>query len=115
MIFKQVGDTRPYPPHRLRLRDWALIEPRELPLDQLVTTKAMLDLRTLLDEDSTLFGDLFPHVVLWQGTLYLEDGLQRTLRAALQGRRTIHARILDVSTQGYQPDSASANEHQEEE
>jgi len=81
----------------LAVRDWITIDPCEIPLDQLVTTKSTLDLHTLLAEDSTLYGDLFPHVVSWRGTLYLEDGLQRTLRAALQGRNTVHARILELS------------------
>jgi len=95
VIFKHIGDERPYPPHNLTLKQWAAIEPHEVRLDQLVTTKSTLDLHTLLAEDSTLFGDLFPHVVSWRGDLYLEDGLQRTLRAALQGRDTIHARIFE--------------------
>ena len=55
-------------------------------LDELVTTKDTLQLAALLDEDSTFFGDLFAHVVEWRGDLYLEDGLHRALRAALQQR-----------------------------
>ena len=98
VIFKQVGDERPYPAHQLSLRDWADIEPAEVRLDQLVTTKSTLALDKLLADDSTLFGDLFPHVILWGGELYLEDGLQRTLRAALQGRDTIHARIHPIAS-----------------
>jgi Arc/MetJ family transcription regulator len=62
-------------------------------LAQLITTKRMLDLATLLDEDSTFFGDLFAHVVEWRGDLYLEDGLHRALRAALQQRQVLHARV----------------------
>ena len=61
-----------------------------------MTTKRMLDLEALLEEDSTFFGDLFAHVVLWRGELYLEDGLHRALRAALQQRQTLHARVLEV-------------------
>ncbi|MGI8418786.1 MAG: type II toxin-antitoxin system VapB family antitoxin, partial [Nakamurella sp.] len=55
-----------------------------------------LRLDTLLDEDSTFYGDLFPHAVLWQGDMYLEDGLHRALRAALQQRTVIHVRLLDL-------------------
>jgi len=102
VIFKHVGDDRPYPPHALTLKDWAALEPRPVRLDQLVTTKSTLDLHTLLAEDSTLFGDLFPHVVAWRGNLYLEDGLQRTLRAALQGRDVIHARVVELGEPGIQ-------------
>ncbi len=95
MIFKAVGDSRPYPEHgRDTPRDWADVPPRMVRLEQLVTTKRTLDLGHLLAEDSTFYGDLFAHVVEWGGTLYLEDGLHRALRAALQQRPTLHARVL---------------------
>ena len=58
------------------------------------TTKRTLDLDALLSEDSTFYGDLFAHVVEWQGDLYLEDGLHRALRAALHQRPALHARVL---------------------
>jgi Arc/MetJ family transcription regulator len=93
MIFKGVGESRPYPDHGLRGRDWAALPPHQIRLDQLITTKGTLDLAALLDEDSTFFGDLFAHVVEWRGDLYLEDGLHRALRAALQQRHVVHARI----------------------
>ena len=98
MIFKRVGDGRPYPEHGLRSRDWAQIPPSQVRLDELVTTKDTLQLAALLDEDSTFFGDLFAHVVSWQGDLYLEDGLHRALRAALQKRSVLHARVLDLDS-----------------
>lgn len=63
-------------------------------LAELVTTKRTLDLATLLSEESTFYGDLFAHVVQWEGKLYLEDGLHRALRAALQQRPALHARVL---------------------
>ncbi|MBO0830175.1 MAG: type II toxin-antitoxin system VapB family antitoxin, partial [Streptosporangiales bacterium] len=34
------------------------------------------------------------HVVEWNGTLYLEDGLHRALRSALHQRSVLHARVL---------------------
>ncbi|WP_298325039.1 type II toxin-antitoxin system VapB family antitoxin [Haloactinopolyspora sp.] len=97
MIFKRVGDSRPYPEHGTELRDWSELPPRQIRLDELVTTKRTLDLETLLADDSTFYGDLFAHVVEWQGELYLEDGLHRALRAALQQRPVIHARVLVLS------------------
>lgn len=101
MIFKGVGDARPYPPHGLdESRDWAGLAPRMLRLDELVTTRAELDLRVLLSPDSTFYGDIFCHVVKWQETLYLEDGLHRALRAALQGRPVVHGRVLDLDASG---------------
>lgn len=95
MIFKAVGDHKPYPDHGLvTTRDWSRLAPRQIRLDQLTTVRTQLDLRGLLTDDSTFYGDLFAHVVAWRGELYLEDGLQRALRAALQQRTIIHARVL---------------------
>ncbi|KLU09104.1 type II toxin-antitoxin system VapB family antitoxin [Kocuria sp. SM24M-10] len=97
MIFKAVGDSRPYPDHGLvSPSDWSGIAPRQVRLDQLITTKTTLDLATLLDADSTFYGDLFPHVVRWDGLLYLEDGLHRALRTALHHRTVLHARVLEL-------------------
>ena len=93
MIFKRVGAGRPYPDHGLDAAGWAALPPRQIRLDELVTTKDTLQLSALLDEDSTFFGDLFAHVVLWNDELYLEDGLHRALRAALQQRNVLHARV----------------------
>ena len=96
VIFLGVGDGRPYPDHGCAPSDWAELPPRQVRLDTLVTTKRMLDLEQLLDEQSTFYGDLFAHVVKWDGVLYLEDGLHRALRTALHGRPVLHARILDL-------------------
>ena len=97
MIFKGVGDSQPYPAHGLdEPGDWAHLPPRMIRLDELVTTRAQLDLHALLSSDSTFYGDIFCHVVKWQGALYLEDGLHRALRAALRGRPAVHGRVLDL-------------------
>jgi Arc/MetJ family transcription regulator len=96
VIFKSVGGSRPYPDHGFSPRDWAAVAPRTVRLDELTTTKREMALDQLLDDDSTFYGDLFPHAVQWRGELYLEDGLHRALRAALQNRHTLHVRVLDL-------------------
>ncbi len=96
VIFKRVGEDRPYPDHGLSTKEWATLPPRQIRLDELVTTKDTLHLSALLDDDSTFFGDLFAHVVEWEGDLYLEDGLHRALRAALQQRHVLHARVHTI-------------------
>jgi Arc/MetJ family transcription regulator len=98
VIFKAVGDRRPYPEHGYGPAEWASLPPRQVRLDALVTTKRTLDLDALLDEQSTFYGDLFAHVVKWDGVLYLEDGLHRALRTALHGRAVLHARVLDLDS-----------------
>ncbi len=93
-----MGEGRPYPEHGLSAKGWADVPPRQVRLDELVTTKDTLQLVALLDDDSTFYGDLFAHVVEWRGELYLEDGLHRALRAALQQRNVLHARVLVVAS-----------------
>ncbi len=94
VIFKAVRDSKPYPDHGMTQSEWGQLAPTQVRLDELITTKGELDLGHLLSEESTYFGDLFAHVVEWQGDLYLEDGLHRALRAALQQRHVLHARVL---------------------
>ncbi|MFS3128481.1 type II toxin-antitoxin system VapB family antitoxin [Nocardioides sp. Bht2] len=96
MIFKRVGSSRPYPEHAMTSQDWAQVAPMQVRLGELVTIKDTLDLASLLAEESTFYGDLFAHVVRWRGELYLEDGLHRALRAALQQRHVLHARVYDL-------------------
>jgi Arc/MetJ family transcription regulator len=96
VVFKQVGEGRPYPDHARTSREWADIPPRPVRLDELITTKNVLDLHSVLATDSTFYGDLFPHVIRWRGELYLEDGLHRALRAALQQRSVLHVRVLEL-------------------
>jgi Arc/MetJ family transcription regulator len=96
VIFKSVGEGRPYPDHGLGPAQWSSYAPRQIRLSELITTKRTLDLEALLDEQSTFYGDLFAHVVQWRSDLYLEDGLHRALRTALHGRPVLHARVLDL-------------------
>ena len=79
VIFKAVRDSKPYPDHGMTQSEWGQLSPTQVRLDELITTKGELDLGHLLSEESTYFGDLFAHVVEWQGDLYLEDGLHRAL------------------------------------
>ncbi|BBZ08397.1 hypothetical protein MDOR_25660 [Mycolicibacterium doricum] len=96
MIFKGVRDGKPYPEHGLSYREWSRIPPRQIRLDEIVTTTTVLALDRLLSEDSTFYGDLFPHAVRWQGVIYLEDGLHRAVRSALRNRTVLHARLYDM-------------------
>jgi Arc/MetJ family transcription regulator len=99
-VFKGVLSERPYDPPTLTSREWAQIPPRVVLLADLVTVKAELRLDVLLAEDSTFYGDLFGHVVAWQGELYLDDGLHRAVQAALHQRSSMHVRIARLADDG---------------
>ncbi len=97
MIFRAIGEGRPYPDPDMTSKQWAALPPTQVQLDHLITTKKTLHLDVLLAEDSTFYGDMFAHVVEWRGELYLEDGLHRALRGALAQRKVLHARILRIA------------------
>jgi Arc/MetJ family transcription regulator len=99
-VFAAVLDARPYPEPRLTHREWAHIPPRQVRLADLTTTRTELRLDRLLAEDSTFYGDLFCHVVDWEGALYLEDGLHRAVQAALQQRTMLHVRVARLDADG---------------
>lgn len=99
-VFKGVLSERPYPRLDVPTRAWAVVPPRQIRLSELITVKAELRLDVLLSEDSTFFGDLFCHVVHWQGELYLDDGLHRAVQAALQQRSHLHVRIAQLDDDG---------------
>lgn len=40
--------------------------------------------------------DPHPHVIEWEGRLYLEDGHHRAIRALLRGHTHLEARVLQV-------------------
>lgn len=92
---RAVGDNRPYPDHGYTTRQWSGC----LRVSCASTSSSRPSANSTsrcCSEDSTFYGDLFAHVVEWQGTLYLEDGLHRALRAALHQRPTLHARVLSL-------------------
>jgi Arc/MetJ family transcription regulator len=99
-VFKGVLPHRPYPEPLLAPRDWATVPPRVVRLADLITTKDVLRLDVLLADDSTFFGDLFCHVIRWEGELYLEDGLHRAVQAALHQRPSLHVRVADIDEHG---------------
>jgi Arc/MetJ family transcription regulator len=99
-VFRGVLDARPYPVPPLTSREWAQIPPRVVLLADLITVKAELRLDVLLAEDSTFYGDLFGHVVAFEGELYLDDGLHRAVQAALHQRSSMHVRIAKLEADG---------------
>ena len=67
--------------------------------DKLTTVKGNVAEIILVNPHSTLVLDVKDEsgkTVKWRGELFLEDGLHRAVRAALQQRTVLHARVLDL-------------------
>ena len=89
MIFKAVGDSRPYPEHGLAsTRDWSSIPPRMVRLESLTTTRSTLNLHDLLAQDSTFYGDLFaPAVTLADDGFDVSPRLAAAISATMSATR----------------------------
>lgn len=66
-------------------------------ITDLIATQPSVLLHALTDTHQTHGQDKYPHVIQWQGNTYLEDGHHRVVRAALNGERTVEARVLEVA------------------
>lgn len=51
---------------------------------------------TVLAGESSYCGDPFPHVVVYEGDMYLSDGHHRAIVEKCQGREWILARVLNL-------------------
>lgn len=70
---------------------------RRFRIDELVATQAGVLFDGLLrPEVAPVGGDDYPHVIVWNGSNFLEDGHHRAVRRLIAGRRTIEARWLRV-------------------
>ena len=96
MIFKGVLDGKPYPDHGLSHRQWAQIPPRQIRLDELVTTTTVLRWTACCRRTRRSTATCSRMPCRWRGVIYLEDGLHRAVRAALRNRTVLHARVFDM-------------------
>jgi hypothetical protein len=96
--FRGIIDARPYPPTGLTTERWKR-EVRLAPvrLADLTLTQQHLRVDGLFgDVNERSADDSVPHVVLWRGNLYLEDGHHRAVRAALAGAAMLMVRVFDA-------------------
>jgi hypothetical protein len=76
---------------------WLHIPTRTVRIADLTATQPGVLLHALTDQhDTTVGGDPHPHVIDWNGALYLEDGHHRVVRAAIHGATHVEARVLRV-------------------
>jgi hypothetical protein len=77
---------------------WKQIQPRPVELEKLRFTQQGVYIAALLDvhhgRHKPYSGDTYPHVVDYDGRLWIEDGNTRVICAILSGHRTINARVL---------------------
>lgn len=97
IISRDHGD--PWPNPHMTSTKWLAIPAREVTIAQLTATQPGLLLEALTGDPIPTGGDPTPHVIQWDGNLYLEDGHHRAARAALAGHTSITARVLVIDTE----------------
>jgi Arc/MetJ family transcription regulator len=72
---------------------WLMVPTRLVRIDELIATQPGIYFHGLSAERH-VGGDELPHVIEWDGELYLEDGHHRAVRARLSGMTHMEARVL---------------------
>jgi len=89
---RNAGD--PWPAHGMTSALWLEQPVAEFTLSNLQATQPGVLFSALIRDEPPVGGDSYPHVVIWQGVQYLEDGHHRAVRAMLAGEETILARYV---------------------
>lgn len=96
--FKGIVKDRPYPDTGLSTALWPLkTHVLIVPFDNLYLTQDGVFIEALFRTSGSYSGDDTPHVILWRGNYWLEDGHHRVVSAALAGHKSIYARVF-IST-----------------
>jgi hypothetical protein len=91
-----IGTDRPYPATGIDTATWRTQPTRIVDVHDLTTTQDGVRLDGLLTGRTRSGSDDYPHVVVWDGRLYLEDGHTRVARAVLRyGVRHIRVRVFE--------------------
>ncbi|MBI4900901.1 MAG: type II toxin-antitoxin system VapB family antitoxin [Actinobacteria bacterium] len=75
---------------------WADVPVVPVTVATLTATQPGVLIAALIEAGVPVGGDEYPHVVIWQGRAYLEDGHHRVMRALIAGQRSIDARVFDM-------------------
>lgn len=96
MPFRGFVDERPYPETGLTTARWkAEVPTMVVYFTDLWLTQNGVRITPLFGvKEEHASADTYPHVVSWQGELYLEDGHHRVVREALFGIRSMRMRVF---------------------
>jgi hypothetical protein len=78
---------------------WLDVPTTPVRVRDLIATQPGVLLHALTEGEPPVGGDPHPHVIDWAGSLYLEDGHHRAVRALISGNDTITARVLRVGAE----------------
>lgn len=89
---------RPYPVSGLTTSRWKTeVGLKEIDFDKIILTQDGVNIFRLFNEiklDET--ADDYPHIIVFEDVLYLEDGHHRVCRAALKGNTSLVMRVYKV-------------------
>lgn len=94
IISRDDGD--PWGPTGMTSKKWLSIPARPVRIKRLILTQDGVYFHSLIEPQTPVGGDEYPHVIQWNQRLYLEDGHHRVVRAAMQGYRLVMARVLTL-------------------
>lgn len=99
-MFKDIisrDDGCPWGSPKLSSAIWLYVPVYNVMISELVATQPGIYFRGLTDTfENIKRTDPYPHVILWNGTLYLEDGHHRVVKLLLKGVSTVDVRIFHV-------------------
>jgi hypothetical protein len=96
-MFKRVITSRGWPSQGMTTKKWKRIPYTRVRISDLIATQDGVYLHALLpDHISQYSNDPLPHVVRWQGELFVEDGHHRIVRWLLEGTEWALVRILEI-------------------
>ena len=97
-MFKRIVSREngtPWPPTGMNTEKWRTLPLNQFPISELIAMQDGVYFHALA-EDYVHMHDDWPHVVLWNGEAYLEDGHHRVVKALLRGEEFIVARVLGL-------------------
>lgn len=86
----------PWPDTGMTSQKWLSIPVRAVQARTLIATQDGVYLKPLLEPETPVGGDEYPHVIVYKQKYYLEDGHHRVIKAMIEGRPLIFARVLHV-------------------